>query len=347
MKPNSILPAGKLPPELLARLLAQAPCADPRVVIGPGPGLDCAVVRLGDTHLVFKSDPITFAAEEIGWYLVQVNANDIAAAGATPRWMLVTALLPEQATTPELVEAISRQVFHACAELGIAVIGGHTEITCGLDRPILAGTLIGEAAPQKLVTPQGAQPGDRVLLTKGVPIEAVSILGREFEDRLRGKFSAQQIEEARAYLRHPGISVVRDAELAMRSGRVHAMHDPTEGGVASALWELAEASQRSLIINPAAIPVPPLARLLCRHFAINPLAAIASGALLLTAPAEDAANIRRALQTEGIPCAEIGAATDGPAEVRTPQGKLLPRPQRDEIARIMEEMTTGTHNQTK
>jgi len=345
MKPNSILPAGKLPPELPARVLAQAPCADPRVVIGPG--LDCAVVQSGDSYLVFKSDPITFAAANIGWYLVQVNANDIAAAGAAPRWMLVTALLPEGETTPELVEEISGQVYRACAELGIAVIGGHTEITCRLNRPILVGTLIGEAAPQMLVTPQGAQPGDRVLLTKGVPIEAVSILGREFEDRLRGKFSAQQIEEAKAYLYHPGISVVRDARVAMRSGRVHAMHDPTEGGVASALWELAEASRRSLIINPAAIPTPPLARDLCRYFAIDPLAAIASGALLLTAPAEDAADIRRALETEGIPCAEIGAVKDGPAEVRTSQGKLLPRPPRDEIARIMEEMTMGTHNETK
>jgi hydrogenase expression/formation protein HypE len=337
MKTGSILPAGKLPPQLLTRLLAQAPCRDPRVVIGPGPGLDCAVVQAGDAYLVFKSDPITFAAADIGWYLVQVNANDIATTGAAPRWMLVTALLPEGATTPELVEEISGQVFRACAELNITVIGGHTEITCGLDRPILAGTLIGEVTPQKLVTPQGAQPGDRVLLTKGVPIEAVSILGREFEDRLHGKFTARQIEEAKAYLRHPGISVVKDVRVAMRSGRVHAMHDPTEGGVASALWELAEASQRTLIINPAAIPIPPLAGDLCRHFAIDPLAAIASGALLLAAPTEDATAIRCALETEGIPCAEIGTVTDGPAEVSDPLGDLLPRPPRDEIARILEE----------
>src|SRR5260221_8274 len=139
------LPVGKLPPDLLARLIARAPAADARVRLRPGVGLDCAVVDLGDRLLAFKSDPITFATADIGWYLVQVNANDLAITGAVPRWLLLTMLLPEGATTPELVERWAEQVYSACRELGIDVIGGHTEVTHGLPRPILAGTLIGEA----------------------------------------------------------------------------------------------------------------------------------------------------------------------------------------------------------
>src|SRR2546426_4919244 len=155
------LPVGKLPPDLLARLIARAPATDARVRLRPGPGLDCAVVDLGDRLLVFKSDPITFATEDIGWYLVQVNANDLATTGAVPRWLMLTMLLPEGASTPSQVERWAEQVYAACRDLGIDVIGGHTEVTHGLARPILAGTLVGEAQPQRLVTPRGAQPGDR------------------------------------------------------------------------------------------------------------------------------------------------------------------------------------------
>jgi hydrogenase maturation factor len=336
---KQFLPVGKLPPDLLARLLAGAPGGDPRVLLGPGVGLDCAVIDFGERLLVIKSDPITFASDEIGWYAVQVNANDIASSGATPRWFMLTLLLPEGETDVARVEAIAGQVFEACQAIGVTVAGGHTEVTHGLDRPILAGTMLGEVAREHLITPRGASPGDRVLLTKGVPIEATAILAREFPERLREQLSAGEIERARAYLRNPGISVLREARLAVQAGRVTAMHDPTEGGLAAALWELAEASGRSLVIDPAAVPVPPLAARVCQIFGLDPLAAIASGALLITCPAEAAPPICRALEAEGIPCAEIGAVEPGPAVVwhQKPGGRVpLPRPERDEIGRVFE-----------
>jgi hydrogenase expression/formation protein HypE len=239
------LPLGKLPPELLARLLAKAPVNDPRVLLGPGIGLDCAVIDLGTQVLVFKSDPITFATDDIGWYAVQINANDVATTGADPRWMLATLLLPEKQTTPALAEKIFDQLVRAANDLQISVVGGHTEVTYGLNRPILVGTLIGEVQRENLVTPAAVQPGDRLLLTKGVPIEGTALLAREFPGRLRPALSEAEIETAAAYLYQPGISVVRDARIATRAGRVTAMHDPTEGGLASALWELAEASGRA------------------------------------------------------------------------------------------------------
>ncbi len=231
------LPLGKLPPELLTKIIAKAPISDPRVVLGPGIGLDCAVVDMGDSFLVFKSDPITFATDEIGWYAVQINANDIATTGATPRWFLVTALLPEGETMAEGVAEISQQLFRACQDLGISLIGGHTEITYGLDRPIIVGTMIGEAAKDWLVTPRGCQPGDRILLTKGVPIEGTVILAREFPDRLEGILTEAEIQEASDYLYDPGISVLKDAKIALQTGEVTAMHDPTEAGLAGAIWD--------------------------------------------------------------------------------------------------------------
>jgi hydrogenase expression/formation protein HypE len=333
------LPVGKLPHDLLARLIARAPATDARVRLRPGPGLDCAVVDLGDRLLVVKSDPITFATEDIGWYLVQVNANDLATTGAVPRWLMLTMLLPEGASTPALVEQWAEQVYAACRDLGIDVIGGHTEVTHGLARPILAGTLIGEAQPQRLVTPRGAQPGDRLLLTKGVPIEATAVLAREFPSRLQGHLSRAELSEAQAFLTRPGISVVRDAALAMQAGKVTAMHDPTEGGLAGALWELAEACGHALWIDPARVPLPPLAARVCHAFGLDPLAAIASGGLLITAPEPDAEAICTALTAAGIVCAEIGAVELGAPAVwqAAPTGRApLPRPARDEVARVFE-----------
>jgi hydrogenase expression/formation protein HypE len=334
---NLFLPLGKLPPELLAHLISVSHISDPRVLLGPGIGFDCAVIDMGPSLLVLKSDPITFASEEIGWYAVQINANDIATTGAEPRWFLITVLLPENATTSQLVDKLNAQVNSACLELGISVVGGHTEITHGLDRPILVGTMIGEVARDKLVTPRGAQPGDRVLLTKGVPIEATSILAREFPERLFSHFSEDEVRQAADFLHQPGISVVQDARIATRSGCVTAMHDPTEGGLASALWELAEASHTTITIDVEAIYLPPLSKRICQFFDLNPLNTIASGALLLTAPPKDAEIITHNLEEEGIICKEIGCIEEGDPLVRQ-KGETEPfqRPLRDDITKVYE-----------
>ncbi len=336
---NTILPNGKLPPDLLQRLISSMPHQDPRVLLGPGIGLDCAVVEPNAHLLVFKSDPITFATDEIGWYAVQVNTNDIATTGAIPRWFLVTTLLPGGQTTAEMVEKIGAPLSRACSEIGVTVIGGHTEITSVVERPVMMGTMIGEVARDRLITPRGAQTGDLVLLTKGVPIEATAILAREFHQKLLPLLGDAALQRAQAYLYDPGISILREAQTATQSGRVTAMHDPTEGGVAAALWELAEASACTLHIDPQKINIPSLSAQICQVFDIEPLAAIASGALLLTVQAEDGDRICSAIEKEGIPCSIIGRVETGPPEVwqTTPQGRsLLPRPERDELARIFE-----------
>jgi hydrogenase maturation factor len=333
------LPLGKLPPALLANLISSIPTADPQLRLGPGIGLDCAILEVGDRLLALKSEPITFATAEIGWYGVQIAANDIATTGGVPRWMLATLLLPEGKTSPELVQQIAEQIATACREMGIVVIGGHTEITYGLDRPILNTTLIGEIEPGRLVTPKGARPGDAVLLTKGVPIEATAILARERAEELRDVLTEAELREAQDFLYRPGISVVPAARLAAATGAVTAMHDPTEGGLANALWELAEAANVSIAIEPAQIPIYPLARTLCNHFGIDPLGAIASGALLLTTHPGESERVCAELISAGIPCAVIGRVESGSPAVWQPaqNGRvLLPQPRRDEIARLFE-----------
>jgi hydrogenase expression/formation protein HypE len=336
------IPVGKLPPPLLARLLAQAPLGDD-VVLGPAPGMDCAVVRVGDHLLALKSDPITFTAEDLGWYLVQVNANDLATVGAIPRWLLVTLLLPEGKTSPALVTALMEEIYEACRELDVAVVGGHTEVTYGLDRPLAIGAMVGEVPAGNLVTPAGAQAGDRLLLTKGIPLEGSAILARDFRHELEGRFTTTELEEAANYLYEPGIGVLRDARVAQASGTVHAMHDPTEGGLATALWELAEASGKALLVEPEAVPLLPLGAQICAALELDPLATIASGALLLVVPAgANAEAVCAALSEAGVACADIGAVVDGDAAVwqrKGTQRTLLRRPPRDEIARLFEQAT--------
>ncbi len=332
---SDVFPVGKLPADVLAALLARAPVDDPHVVVGPGIGLDCAVLDVGqpDSYLVVKSDPITFATDTAGQYLVQVNANDIATTGAAPRWLIMTLLLPEGTTTPELVDGLAGQIFDACRALGITVVGGHTEVTHGLSRPILSATLLGEVARERLVTPRGAAPGDALLLTKGVPIEATAILAREFPQRLREVLSAEELAEAQAYLTRPGISVVADARVALAAGRISAMHDPTEGGLAAALWELATACGHRLVVDATAVPVPPLSGRICAVFGLDPLATIASGALLLTTQPEDVTAVCAALTAAGIPCRQIGDVVAGETAVVSPRGVLWPYPERDDIGK--------------
>ncbi len=328
------LPLGKLPPALLASLLERLP-QDPRVVVGPRVGEDAAVIDMGDRYLVAKTDPITFATDQIGWYAVQINVNDLATTGATPRWFMATTLLPGGRADAAMAERIFDQFVSACGALDITLVGGHTEITYGLDRPIVVGTLLGEVAKDALVTTGGAQPGDVVLVTKGVPIEATAIIAREKREELLPHFGDAFLDRAAAYLTDPGISVLRDAQAAVAAGGVTSMHDPTEGGLATALWELAEASGHTVEVTVSGWPVCPEGEKLCAFYHLDPLAAIASGALLLTVEEAAESPVMAALAAAGINVYRLGRMAAGAAQVLY-QGGLLPRPARDEIARLFD-----------
>lgn len=331
-------PLGKLPAEHLARLLDRYTPSDDRLVLGPGVGRDAAVIRMGERYLVAKSDPITFATEEIGWYAVNVNANDVACTGAKGRWFLATLLLPEDETDEDLVDEIFDQIASTCEELDIVLVGGHTEITYGLSRPIVAGFLLGEMAPDAHVRPDGARPGDALLLTKGIAVEGTALVAREKGAELEG-VQRSLVDRSRGFLHDPGISVVRDAAIAIAAGDVHAMHDPTEGGLATGLWEMAEAAQVGLVVDENAIPVFPETAALCGRLGLDPLGLIASGALLLAAPSGDADQIQAALEDAKIKAARIGEVVERERGLLLRRGdneRPLPRFERDEIARLFE-----------
>ena len=333
------LPLGKLPPSRLSQLLSLIASADPAVVLGPGVGRDCAVIDLdADQLLVAKSDPITFATDEIGWYAVHVNANDLATTGATPRWFLATVLLPQAFESAE-VDRIFQQMRAACAEIGVTIVGGHTEVTYDLTRPIVSGMLLGTVPPDRLVRPAGLRPGDALILTKRLAVEATSIIAREKAAELTNVFDTAFLQRCRQFLHAPGISVLRDAQLAMSAAHVHAMHDPTEGGVATALVEMALAGQADLEIDAAAVPIYAETQRLCAHFDLDPWGVIASGSLLVAVEATEVDRVVAQLRGEAIEASVIGRVlghSDRPIvlEKRNEDLRPLRTFARDEIARL-------------
>ena len=342
MTQRTSYPLGKLPSDHLARLLARYGPTDPAVVVGPNIGEDAAVLAVSaDHYLVVKSDPITFATQEIGWYAVHVNANDLVCTGARPRWWMATVLLPEGGATPDLVDSIFAQMMDACGHLGAQLIGGHTEITHGLDRPIIVGMMLGQVAPDEVISTAGARPGDDLVLTKGIAVEGTAIIARELGDRLAVHFGQEFLDRCAGFLHDPGISVARDARVALEHarGRVHAMHDPTEGGLATGLTEMAAATGCGLEIDGDSLLVFEETRLLCDHLGLDPLGLIASGGLLIALDPAASAAVVAGLRAEGIDARVIGRVL-APGEevtiVRDGGREAMPVFEADELARLFE-----------
>ena len=332
------LPEGKLTLEKLGRLLEKLPKADDRLVVGPGPGEDAAVLDLGERYLVVASDPITFATSEPGTYAVAVNANDVAVYGARPRWFLWTCCLPEGKADWALAEELAEQVGRACRALGVAVIGGHTEVSSGLERPIISGTMLGETVGKRLVTTSGAGVGDVLLLTKRVPMEGSAILAADCAENLRARGVADEvIGRAAALLKEPGISVVDEALAAASVEGVTAMHDPTEGGLAQACHELSLAAGVGVRLEAASVPFHSDGRLICDAFGIDPLGTISSGALLIACRPEAVDAVMRAIGAAGVEVTIVGGATEASEGCRLVREDgtdgPLPRYDQDELLR--------------
>ncbi len=328
-----MLRPGKLPVETLKTLIRMKGAPDPRVLIGPRFGEDCAVIDLGDRYLITKTDPVTFTGERAGWYAVHINANDVAVMGARPLWFQASLLFPV-ATQEEEVREVFSQIDTVCRELGIALTGGHTEVTPSVRQTVVVGDMHGLVAKDRLVTSSGARPGDRVALTKAAGIEGSSILALEKEEELRGKVAPELLAEARSLQK--SISVVEEALLAAEYGAT-AMHDPTEGGVAMGIYEMAEASEALFEIYLEQIPVLPSTRALCAHFGLNPLGLISSGTLLLTIGEEKWEALARAFRARGMKLTLIGRVREGRGVKAFSRGKSVPFvfSEADELTRVL------------
>ncbi len=251
---------------------------------------------------MLSSDPITAAGARAGWLGLHVACNDVAANGAAPVAVLLTILAPEGAPA-RAVAAVMRDAHRAARELGVEIVGGHTEVTPGLPRLLLALTAVGRVPRGRLLTSAGARPGDALILTKAAGLEGTAVLAHDLADTLRGRVPAAALRRARGFLRE--ISVVPDA-LAAASAGATALHDVTEGGVLGAVHEMVTASGVGCVVRADAIPVRAETRAICAALGLDPLRLLGSGALLVATP--DGAGLVDALAARGIPATVIGRA---------------------------------------
>jgi hydrogenase maturation factor/beta-phosphoglucomutase-like phosphatase (HAD superfamily) len=330
------LPAGKLPNDLLREFLNQFDFNDPSILINPGIGEDTAAVDVEPEEvLVLKSDPITFATDAIGQYAVLINANDIATSGATPRWLLTTLLFP-CGVTPSEIHKVIKELKDFCRRWQITLCGGHTEITDAVTRPVVTGMMAGTVARRKLIDKRNMALGDRVLLTKGVAVEGTAIIAREFGDRLAELgLTDSEIERCRQFLAN--ISIITEAQTAAQSSATSAMHDVTEGGLATALEELSIAGGHRIKIDMDAIPVFAETRKICRLLGIQPLGLIGSGSLLICCREAGCKSLMETIRKSGIEISCIGEVLDsgqGISAVEKGQSIDWPQFEVDEITRL-------------
>jgi len=300
---------GKVSPEILRKyVFNRIGVRDPDVIIGPSYGEDASIINLGDKVLVAHVDPITGAIEWLGWLAVHIASNDVAVRGAKPRWLLNVLYLPED-SSEDIIDKLTTQIDSAAKEIGAMVVGGHSEYTPGLHRPLISMTAIGITTRDRFVITSNAKPNDLVLMTKTAAIEGTSILATDFRDELEKKgIDMGIIEKASNFIRR--ISVVPEA-LKLAEVGVNSMHDPTEGGILGGLAEIAYASNVLIEVWEDKIPIAPETKIICEVLGIDPLKLISSGVLLATIPRDKADEALSELNKLGIEATIIGIVREG------------------------------------
>lgn len=318
---------GKVEPDRLERAFEHLGAADDDVIRGPAYGEDAAALRVGDRTLVVSTDPVSLAAERVGTLGVHVACNDVAASGADPRWLTATVLVPED--RPETFATVTDQLDAAARSVGVAIVGGHSEYSADLPRPLVALTCLGLA--DEFVPTGGARPGDVVVLTKGAGIEGTAILATDFADDLAGSVDAGTVAAAADYF--ADVSVLPEARILREYAT--AMHDPTEGGVIDGLLELAAASGVEVVVDREDVPVREPTRRICSAMGVDPLAIFGSGALVATVPPAAADRALADLDDAGIEAAVIGEVRDGDGALAL-DGETRREPIRDELYALWE-----------
>lgn len=325
------LAVGKLPVELLSRLLDSVGSWPSDVLLPPALGEDACALAVGDGALVVATDPITLTTSDLGRLAVIVNANDVAVCGVAPRWFLAAVLLPP-GTAVDAVDDIFTSMHDALDDVGATLVGGHTEVTPAVNQPVIVGQMLGFATDGRFVTTGGARAGDVVVQVGLAPVEGAAVLAVEAADRLTA-LDPDVVEAARKGTTDPGISVVAAALAAASSGAT-ALHDPTEGGLASGLHEVARAAGVRLRIDTEKVQWFEPGLRVCGVLAADPWATLASGALVATFPPDAAASAIDTLVTAGHLARAIGTAEPG-AGVVDGTGHPIPWPERDELARLL------------
>ncbi len=323
--------AGKVPSDLLERLVYPYLGRRADVLIHAHLGEDCAVVDFGEWAAVLTTDPITGALGHLGTLAVHVSCNDLATSGAEPVALLLTLLLRE-GTSPEELETIMREAGQTASQIGVEIAGGHTEVTPGTDHTIAVVTAVGRVRKGQVISAAGARPGSHVLMTKTAGVEGTAILAMDLATVMRDRVGDAVLARAQRFLDR--ISVVPEGLAAARVG-ASAMHDVTEGGVLGGAWELAEAAGIGIDVWTDAVPVAAETQAICAVLGLDPLRLIGSGAMLIAT--DDVQRVRDAVAGAGVECTEIGVMTaQDRAAIRGSRREPLFAPQGDELWRILE-----------
>lgn len=324
---------GKIPESVLKRsVLRQLHNRRDEVLLGAGVGEDCAALTLeADEVFVMSTDPITGTGKEMGSLAVITTANDLASSGAEPVGVMLTILLPEE-SEEALLKEIMRDAEATCEKFHMQILGGHTEVSAAVNRPVISVSGVGKVKKDAMIKTGGAIPGMDIVVSKWIGIEGTVILAKERERELLGRYATTFIDRSKdldAY-----ISVLSEAAVAARSG-VSAMHDITEGGIFGALWEMAEASGVGLEIDLKKIPVRQETIEICEFFGLNPYELISGGSMLMAA--EDGNQLVHELEKAGIPAAVIGKAMAGNDRVlrNEEERRFLEPPKPDELYRVI------------
>lgn len=299
---------GKIPPQILERLVLN-PVTHTKVhradiVVRPKTGEDCSAMDPGGEMCVFSTDPITGATRDVGYLAVHVNCNDVFSAGAEPVGILMTVLLPPQ-SEESMLEELMAGTLQAAAELGIEVLGGHTEVTDAVTKPVISATVIGKTKDRKMVCTGGAEIGQDVIMTKWAGLEGTAILAQEYETVLSQRIPKDLLQKAKEMKGF--LSVGTESRIAMEHGAT-AMHDATEGGILGAVWELAECSEKGVTVYADQIPIQDVTKMVCQEAQIEPLQLISSGTMVIAA--YDGAALVDKLQAAGVAAAVIGKITE-------------------------------------
>lgn len=330
------LQIGKIDPDVLGKLISDYTHKEDRVLIGAEIGEDAAIIDMGSSYLVAKTDPITHVTGEIGHYAVNINANDIAAMGGKPMWFLATILMPAASSTDEL-RSIFSQLSESCKELGISYCGGHTEVTHSVNNPVVIGHMLGEVGRDNLKPTSEARLGDDLIMTKSSAIEATAIIALEKEKELRGHLGNKLLARAKNYLYNPGISVVKEASVVSSIKEVHALHDPTEGGIATGIFEMATASDLGVEVHYDKIPISDETLKLCESYHVDPVGTFASGSLLIAVSPSVSEDVISRLSAVGITATRIGVMMpreEGMRLIKNGENLPLPVYHQDEISKI-------------
>ncbi len=325
--------AGKLDSELLKEIVFNnLKTKREEVLVRPGIGEDCAVVDYGEYACVISTDPITGAASEVGRLAVHINCNDIASNGVEPLGLMLTILAPE-GTTKEEIELIIQQASQEADQLGVEIIGGHTEITNAVNRVVISGTAIGKQEKSKIIKSAGAQVGDSIIMTKSAGLEGAGIIAYDKHDELKTVMTGDEIQTAQALLDQ--VSVVREGVIAGKYA-VTSMHDVTEGGILGALWEVCEASKVGCRVQREAIRVENVTVKISEHYNIDPLKLISSGSMLITMKMNKKDALLKAFEASGIEACEIGVVTvSDKVIVENEYAQIIDPPESDELYKVV------------